>query len=1022
MRIIRPVILLLDRMKYKQKTVLLGCVVLLPFIMTQCFLFRDLYDGVMFTRRERMGIEYVRPLMNLLRDVQRHRGMLSAIAGGDASFKDGLSAQEARIAADVAAVDRADRRLGSRLRTTGLWNALRRRIPALKTPVWRMYARGRRDEHDALIADILSLVTSVGNTSNLILDPYLDSYHLSNALITLLPALSEYMGQERAIGTAMAVAKGLPTQKHKLLVLRGRALAVVDMNANGFSSAFSQRPGLASRLAIPLERCHASVRAFQEIVWEKLIDVDRVGVKPDEYYRSATSAVDTVFELYALSASELDAVLAARIEKDKNRGLLSAAIALLALAAATLLFIALHVSIKLSISDMTRLAAGLASGDTGIRLEAAAQDELGDLARRLNGMAERVGEILQELDLRRKHAEIIISSVPAGLLALNSDLAVLWANRPFCEAFGVDGAELSRRPPLSDLLPVEGLREEVLGVLATGKTRFGLELGLCASDGSKRSFRITIAQTRLVEGEDQQRLLLVVEDISEKSRSSERITLQAAALDAAGESVVIADRDASIIFVNDAFCRQNGYVPTEVIGKNPRILASGRTDRETYRKMWKTILSGGIWKGEVVNRRRDGSLYDAALTIAPVREASGRISHYVAAHHDLTERHKAESQLRQAQKMESVGRLAGGVAHDFNNVLTTILGYSSFLLQNLKPDDPNRADVQEIKVGGERAAALTQQLLLFSRKQVVLPQRLDITGVVKQIKNMLGKLIGEDISLLFLPHDKPLEVNADKGQLEQVLMNLVVNARDAMPQGGRIVIETAPITLEKARIHRHGVVPPGSYVLLSVGDTGGGMSPEVQAHLFEPFFTTKEPGKGTGLGLSVIYGIVEQSGGFVEVDSEPGRGTAFKLYLPQASEGDARTQATAPEAALPTGTGTILVLEDETSVRELTRRALVQNGFTVLVAADPEQAIAICERRKEPIRLLLTDMVMPQMNGPEAARRISALHPETRILYMSGYTEHVALEEDLSKTEVAFLMKPFTPRVLLAKVHKTLGS
>ena len=253
-------------------------------------------------------------------------------------------------------------------------------------------------------------------------------------------------------------------------------------------------------------------------------------------------------------------------------------------------------------------------------------------------------------------------------------------------------------------------------------------------------------------------------------------------------------------------------------------------------------------------------------------------------------------------------------------------------------------------------------------------------------------------------------------------MNLVVNARDAMPQGYRIVIETAPITLEKARIHRHGVVPPGSYVLLSVGDTGGGMSPGGAGPSLRAVLHHQGTRQRNRLGALGHLRHRRAKRGFVEVDSEPGRGTAFKLYLPQASEGDARTQATAPEAALPTGTGTILVLEDETSVRELTRRALVQNGFTVLVAADPEQAIAICERRKEPIRLLLTDMVMPQMNGPEAARRISALHPETRILYMSGYTEHVALEEDLSKTEVAFLMKPFTPRVLLAKVHKTLGS
>jgi len=895
----RPAALLLGRMKYKQKAILLGVVVLIPLIVTTSFLISDIYERITFVRQERMGIEYGRPLMQLLQDMQQHRAMSVALQGGDASFKDRLSAQQARIADDVAAVDSADRRLGPRLRTTGRWDILRKRVRALNAQVRSMDARRTLDAHNALIAEILSLVIHVGNTSNLILDPRLDSYHLSNAIITLLPALSEYMGQERAIGAAMAVSsREFSTERSKLIVLRGKALAIADMNAKGFDVAFQERPSLQSGLVRPLDHCHGAVHVFQEVIREKLIGADRVDIKVPEYYRIATEAIDTVFAVYRLTARELDAVLAARIAEDIHKGGLAAAIALLALGAAIWFFVVVHMSIKSAISDMIRLAEGLAAGDSGVRLETASRDELGDLARHLNRMAVQIGQ---------------------------------------------------------------------------------------------------------------------------QFKAHEFIKLQAAALDAAGEAIVVTDRDGSILFVNNAFCRQNGYTVAEVVGKNPRILRSGLTDGRIYPKLWETILSGAVWNGEVVNRRCDGSTYAAALTIAPVRDAQGRVSHYIAAHHDLTERRKAEAQLLQAQKMETVGRLAGGVAHDFNNLLTAIAGYSSFLLQNLKSDDPNRADVLEIKAVGERAAALTKQLLIFSRKQMFLPQRLDIDGVVGEMHQMLRRIIGEHIDLVFMSHGQPLAMKMDKGQFEQIILNLAVNARDAMPQGGRIVVESAPIELKEARSHRHGKVPPGSYVLLSVRDTGCGMSEEVQTHLFEPFFTTKEPGKGTGLGLSTVYGIIEQNRGFIEVDSEPGRGTAFKIYLPKAPDEDERPQAVVPKGTLPAGAGTVLVLEDDPSVRELARRALAQNGFTVLVAADPLEAVSICEGLlKEPLRLLLTDMVMSKMSGPEAALRIQALHPEIKILYMSGYTEQVVPPQSHSPMAEAFLMKPFTPDVLLDKVHATL--
>jgi PAS domain S-box-containing protein len=387
---------------------------------------------------------------------------------------------------------------------------------------------------------------------------------------------------------------------------------------------------------------------------------------------------------------------------------------------------------------------------------------------------------------------------------------------------------------------------------------------------------------------------------------------------------------------------------------------------------------------------------------------------------NVTEHRRLEDQFQQAQKMEAVGRLAGGVAHDFNNLLTVILGFCELSLADLKPGDPHQADIEEIQKAGERAAGLTRQLLAFSRKQIIEPAWLDLNVIVADLRPMLGRLIGKDVKAVLGLRTELALVMADRGQAEQILMNLAVNARDAMPKGGTLTIETANVELDEDYAKAHLTVNPGSYVVLTVTDTGTGMTPQVQARLFEPFFTTKEPGKGTGLGLATVYGIVTRSGGSVGVYSEVGRGTSFKVYFPRADVVETAVETPAPVARLRAGTQTVLVVEDEEKLRALTKRLLERQGYTVLLAANADEALQLFEGNTS-IDVLLTDVVMPGASGPELTLWLAERWPALKVIYMSGYTEDAIVQHGVLKPGIAFLPKPFTSETLGRKIREVLA-
>ncbi|MGC2283960.1 MAG: PAS domain S-box protein [Candidatus Acidiferrum sp.] len=481
---------------------------------------------------------------------------------------------------------------------------------------------------------------------------------------------------------------------------------------------------------------------------------------------------------------------------------------------------------------------------------------------------------------------------------------------------------------------------------------------------------------------------------------------------------VMDDETLQFIQVNEAAARQYGFTAEE-FGRMSLFDIRPEEPRTTPQVQPKEEKGGGRFQGVCKHRKKDGKMFEVEM-ISHQLEYAGRTVRLVVAQ-DISERHILEQQLRQAQKMEAVGRLAGGVAHDFNNLLMVIKGHTELLMNALPPADRMSRKITQIDRAADRAAALTKQLLAFSRMQVLQPRVMNLNGVVEDMGKLLPRLIGEDVELGIRTAQDLGAIRADASQMEQIIMNLAVNARDAMPTGGRLLIETANADLDGTYSSTHPIVQPGRYVLLAVSDTGIGMDTDTQAHIFEPFFTTKEQGKGTGLGLATVYGVVKQSGGFIWVYSEVGKGTSFKIYLPRVDQPEDKGSTPALFSEAPRGTETILLAEDEQDVREVAREFLESGGYTVIEAHNGTEALGLASEHKSSIDLLVTDMVMPGMTGRELARRLQHHQPGIGVIYMSGYSEQTAAETAQGEASMRLLTKPFSRSSILRAVREALN-
>ncbi len=543
--------------------------------------------------------------------------------------------------------------------------------------------------------------------------------------------------------------------------------------------------------------------------------------------------------------------------------------------------------------------------------------------------------------------------------------------------------------------------------------------------------RILFAEEEEEEEEEEPSIVISLKDITERKRAEEALHKSEEKFrdlfENANDIIWTSDVKGRYLTVNHLFEKLLGYTKKELINKQSLYLIAPE-DRKKSVEHYQKAVSGEPVEYETAVITKNDKKRICWLKLRPIKDNNGKIIGIHGIGRDITERKqtqeallKSESQLRQSQKMEAVGRLAGGMAHDFNNLLTAITGYSELLLNKLGELDPLSKYPKEIMKAAERASALTGQLLTFSRKKVLKLKVLDLNAIVTDMEKMLHRLIGEDIELVTTLSPTLGQIKADAGQVSQIIVNLVVNSRDAMPKGGKISIETANVDLDEDYASHHVEVQAGPYVMLSVSDTGCGMDEETQSRIFEPFFTTKEVGKGTGLGLSTIYGIVKQCDGSIWVYSEPGKGTTFKTFLPRIEETiESHKPGKAP--VLPQASETILVVDDEQMIQDLICEVLETSGYTVLTAGLGSEAISICKQHKEPIHLIITDVVMPKMSGRELVKQLKPLRPDMKVLFMSGYTGKEVIDRGILEPGTAFIQKPMTPDVLERKVREVLNA
>ena len=610
----------------------------------------------------------------------------------------------------------------------------------------------------------------------------------------------------------------------------------------------------------------------------------------------------------------------------------------------------------------------------------------------------------------------------AGVFRASLDGRLLDLNETCARMFGYAGRDEARAHTLQEALAGSAGYERLKQRLLEQKSINNFELQLHRRDGQ---FLWVLATASLVEDATEAPVIEgTLLDITEWKHASEALQQSEnrfrAMVENSTDAISLVDAQGKVLYSSHAISPIFGYSLEERKGKNIFELVHPEDVGETQ-PLFKKLLQSPFTSvsTQIRYRHKDGTWrWIEALGTNLLEEPS--VKAVVINYRDISERRQLQEQLFQAQKMEAVGRLAGGVAHDFNNLLTAILGYSDMVLEKLPRNSLLRRYTSEIKKAGERAASLTRQLLAFSRLQVMAPQVLDLNTVISDMEKMLRRVIREDVSLATVLEAAVGRIKADPSQIEQVVLNLAVNARDAMPHGGNLTLKTSGVTLEEGFTTQGIRVQPGDYVLLEVTDTGCGMDPETRARAFEPFFTTKEKGKGTGLGLSTVYGIVKQSGGYIWLHSESGRGTTFRIYLPRVDEATGPAKSSEAAAKPHRGNETILLVEDEGSVRDLLRTVLRSKGYEILEAKNGEEALEVCMSWQKPIHLTLTDIVMPQMNGRELARRVAALHPETKVLYMTGYAGNKVGGMEVLEEDAQFIQKPFSAESLGDKIRSIL--
>lgn len=633
----------------------------------------------------------------------------------------------------------------------------------------------------------------------------------------------------------------------------------------------------------------------------------------------------------------------------------------------------------------------------------------------------RVEDVLEARTLELRESErrlrTLFAAIPEVVIVYDNNGAILHANESAVAQLDWSADELTRMNMADILAPDAIPKVHTRGDGRREETGWYFDTAYLSRSG--RRFDVEVRERR-IDFEGRPTTLCVARDLSTRREADEQLRRLTMAVEQADEAITICDPQGTIEYVNPAFVRITGYPPGEAIGKTPRILKSGQHDEAFYCDLWDTLKRGETWKGHFTNRREDGRLFEAEVTISPVRDASGQVINYVAVTHDVTHVVSLEARLRQAIKMEAIGRVAGGVAHDFNNLLTGILGPASMLRAQAEVGTPTHESAAAIEVSASRAAELTKQLLAFARKGKSQSISIDVHHIIKEVASLLGHTVDRSIAIDARLQAAQPWVCGDPSQMQQVILNLGVNARDAMPEGGQLTFSTDFAVLDDEYCRCHPGSRPGRYLMVEVRDTGCGIPPDIQERIFEPFFTTKSRDKGTGMGLAMVYGIIKNHGGWIYVDSEEGEGTTFQMYLPPVDvPPEPRDEEAAPEVT--SGTGRILLVDDEQVVREVAAAMLKSFGYEVRTATDGAEAVEVYRKVWREIDCVILDVVMPNMNGRECLCALKEINPDVRAIVSSGYDQGGQAQSIIDEGALGFIQKPYDMAALSTAVAKGMG-
>lgn len=643
--------------------------------------------------------------------------------------------------------------------------------------------------------------------------------------------------------------------------------------------------------------------------------------------------------------------------------------------------------------------------------------ELQGLSMALNVTKQKQAQ--EALVLSEEKFRNVFNSAPVGIFRSTFDGRLIEANDTLARFLGYENREqiLSRVESLGkEIYPNEMERQRILDALLESPEGIRMEAEY-KRQGGKPVYGIVNAKLSFDENGNPAWIDGAIEDVTRIKQAAMETRKLAAAVEQSSDIIVITDPKGVIQYVNPAFEKITGYSRAEALGQTPRVLKSGKHDQAFYEDLWQTILVGETWKGNIINKRKDGSLFTEKATISPMVDDNGEITNFVASKRDITDEMALREQNRQMQKMEALGRLTGGVAHDFNNLLQAMNGFVELAGMDLPQDHRSRPFLEQTLTAGRRAANLVQQLLLFSRKKDMQFKYVDLNTAVDDLLKMVGRIIGTDIQVQWRPWNSSLTIHADPGMMDQVLMNLCVNARDAMPDGGVLTIATSIMEADAPFCAAHSWAKQGRYAVLKVGDTGMGMDEETLDRIFEPFFTTKEEGRGTGLGLATAYGVVQQHGGMISVSSELGKGSEFTIFLPLVGrEVRVINKGVVEKAA--GGDEIILIVEDDAMVRQMAAAILEKAGYTVLEAGDGREAVNLFKLQHDRLSLVILDITMPNLTGKEAFEEIRRIKPEMPVLVCSAYDEGTDKTDFVAKEGLSYLQKPYSANTLLKTVRK----